>query len=147
MIALFLNIHKKKKNDMHDIDSIQILFFIFEIIFVLLFVSCEIKKRRYIETEAEIIGYRIDKTGESYREGLIPMKIVTYRYYWNGTEYTESETVLVSKKKLAETKTCSIYVDPHNNRKFVTPFQISMWRIFMLIGLVFVVLSIPMYIV
>lgn len=132
---------KRGEDSTHGIEPIQILAFIFEIVFALLFVSCEIRKHRYIETEAEIIGYRIDKTGASYREYSIPMKIVTYRYYRNGTEYTESESVLVSKKKLARTKTCSIYVSPRNDRKFVTPFQISMWRTLMFTGLAFVVLT------
>lgn len=131
---------------MHGIEPVQILVLVFEAIFVLLLVSCEIKKHRYIETEAEVIDYRIDRTGASYRDG-IPFKIVTYRYHLNGTEYTESERVLISKKKLARVKMCSIYVNPRNSRKFVTQFQISMWQTYTLIGLVFVVLSIPMYIV
>lgn len=131
---------------MRGIEPVQILALVFEAIFVMLFVSCKIKKHRCIETEAEVIGYHIDRTGASYRNG-IPFKIVTYRYHLNGTEYTESESVYISKKKLARVKTCSIYVNPRNSRKFVTQFQISMWQTYTLIGFVFVVLSIPMYLV
>lgn len=104
----------------------HIVLCLLEAVFLLLYILCEIRKSHYRKTEAEIIDYHIDR--ESLKHWFKTM-IITYRYFQDGIKYTGCEEVcFVTRKKLAETRTCHIYVNPHNGIKFVTPFQISMWR-------------------
>lgn len=123
---------------MPNLDDMQILLCILEAVFLLLYISCEIRKSHYAETGAEIIDYHIDRGSLRH---WISMMIVTYKYHQNGVEYIESEEVFVTRRRLSGMKACRIYVSPDNGRKFVTPFQISMWRALTLIFFVLLVMS------
>lgn len=123
---------------MPHLDDMQILLCILEAVFLLLYISCEIRKSHYAETEAKIIDYHIDRGSLKH---WFNMMIITYRYYQEGKEYTGSEEVFVTKRRLSGMKACRIYVSPDNGRKFVTLFKISMWRALTLIFFVLLVMS------